>query len=225
MNNDLISREALKKKIEEVQYTQEFCIEHKIDYSVSMQMLGMVIDNAQPVDRPQGDLISREALKRALEVTQYNDIDDLTRTERLIDNASTVESDKELYEKIETYKNSYRIMSDAFENEVRKNRSRDEWIPVKYRPLTGEERIAFAEHYGIEYCDTVDEKAFDCPMPEDGQEILISTSWGVVEDEADNDIDGEGFIVYGLKGNGDWEGIDAWMPKPEPYKEADNEHL
>ena len=38
-----------------------------------------------------GDLISRSALKKALEVTQYNDIDDLTRTERLIDNAPTVE--------------------------------------------------------------------------------------------------------------------------------------
>ena len=46
---DLISRGALKKKIEEVQYAQEFCIEHQIDYSVSMQMLGMVIDNAPTI--------------------------------------------------------------------------------------------------------------------------------------------------------------------------------
>lgn len=37
------------------------------------------------------DLISREDLKKALEVTQYNDIDDLTRTERLINNASPIE--------------------------------------------------------------------------------------------------------------------------------------
>lgn len=36
------------------------------------------------------DLISREALKKTLEVTQYNDIDDLTRTERLIDDAPTI---------------------------------------------------------------------------------------------------------------------------------------
>jgi len=95
-----------------------------------------------------------------------------------------------------------------------------EWIPVKYRPLTTEERIAFAKHYGVEYCDTEDEKAFDCLMPEDGQEILVSRSWGVTEDFADNDIDGEGFIVYGLYTNGDWEGIDAWMPKPEQYKKG-----
>ena len=37
------------------------------------------------------DLISRSALRKDLEVTQYNDFDDLTRTERLINNAKTVE--------------------------------------------------------------------------------------------------------------------------------------
>ena len=36
-------------------------------------------------------LIDANALKEAIEITQYNDIDDLTRTERLIDNAQTVE--------------------------------------------------------------------------------------------------------------------------------------
>ena len=98
-----------------------------------------------------------------------------------------------------------------------------QWIPITYRPLTEKERIAFAEHYGIEYCDTIEEKAFDCPMPEDGQEILISTSWGVIEDAADNVIDGEGFICYGLETNGDWDGVEAWMPKPEPYKKEGKE--
>ena len=96
----------------------------------------------------------------------------------------------------------------------------DRWIPVKYRPLTEEERIAFADHYGIEYCDTINEVAFDCRMPEDGQSILVSTSWGVAEDVADNDIDGEAFICYGLEIRGDWDGVDAWMPKPEQYKKA-----
>lgn len=93
-----------------------------------------------------------------------------------------------------------------------------QWIPITYRPLTVEERIAFAEHYGIEYCDTSEEKAFDCPMPEDGQHILLSRSCGVDIDVAYNDIDGEGFICYGLEGNGDWSGVDAWKPLPEPYK-------
>lgn len=47
----LIDANALKKKIDEVQYTQEFCIEHRIDYSISMQMLGMIIDNAPTVEQ------------------------------------------------------------------------------------------------------------------------------------------------------------------------------
>ena len=98
-----------------------------------------------------------------------------------------------------------------------------EWIPIKYRPMTNEERKELAEHYGIEYCDTLEEKAFDCPMPEDGQRILLSRSWGVDIDVADNDIDGEGFICYGLEENGDWDGVNAWMPLPEPYKEGDEE--
>ena len=98
-----------------------------------------------------------------------------------------------------------------------------EWIPVKYRPMTTEERIKIAEHYGIEYCDTADEKVFDCPLPEDGQEVLVSSRWGVHTDVADNGIDGEGFITYGLEENGDWEGIDAWMPMPEPYKKGEEE--
>ena len=102
-------------------------------------------------------------------------------------------------------------------------RPQDEWIPIKYRPMTSEERKAFADYCGIEYCDTFGTETFDCPMPEDGQEILISKSWGVVEDVADNDIDGDGFICYGLETNGDWDGVNAWMPKPEPYKKGGRE--
>ena len=59
-------------------------------------------------------------------------------------------------------------------------------------------------------------------MPEDKQSFLISTSWGVDIDVADNDIDGEGFICYGLEGNGDWDNVVAWQPLPKPYKEGDN---
>lgn len=103
-----------------------------------------------------------------------------------------------------------------------KARSEDvpQWIPIRMRPMTTEERKQFAEIYGIEYCDTFEEETFDCPMPEDGQRILLSRSWGVDIDVADNDVDGEGFICYGLEGNGDWDGVLAWMPLPEPYKEG-----
>lgn len=36
-------------------------------------------------------MIDADALIKALEITQYNDIDDLSRTEDLIDNAPTIE--------------------------------------------------------------------------------------------------------------------------------------
>lgn len=114
-------------------------------------------------------------------------------------------------------------INEAF-NKACKSLEQSEWIPVKYRPMTGEERIALAKYYGIEYCDTADEKIFNCLMPEDGQEILVSTSWGIRIDVATNDTDGDGFISYGLEENGDWDGITAWMPLPiKPYKETDNE--
>ena len=92
--------------------------------------------------------------------------------------------------------------------------SAQEWIPVKYRPMTAEERKRFEEEYTYGY-ELEDDEAimFDCKMPEDGQEILVSYRYGYV----DKDIcqyDGE---FYGLEGNGDWEGITAWMPLPEPY--------
>lgn len=88
------------------------------------------------------------------------------------------------------------------------------WNPIKYRPMTTDERIKFAEYWGVEYCDTADEKVFCCSMPEDGQEILVSTERYVHIDVCCYDPD-EG---YGLEENGDWDGVTAWMPLPEPYK-------
>lgn len=46
----LIDVDELKEALDKVQYTQEFCIEHQIDYSISMQMLGLVINNAPTVE-------------------------------------------------------------------------------------------------------------------------------------------------------------------------------
>ena len=91
------------------------------------------------------------------------------------------------------------------------------WIPITCRPLTEAERIKFSEYWGVEYCDTISEQAFDCPMPVHDQEILITTKWGVKEDVCLYDPD-EG---YSLEENGDWDGVIAWMPKPKPYKKAE----
>ena len=86
------------------------------------------------------------------------------------------------------------------------------WIPVKTRPMDKEEREYWSEQlgYDIEYEDAV---MFDCPMPDDGQEILVSYRKWICMDKCE--IDGG---CYGLEGNGDWEDVIAWMPSPEPYK-------
>lgn len=96
-----------------------------------------------------------------------------------------------------------------------KARSKDvpQWIPIRMRPMTEEEK---AEHF-IKYGEDAvceDMKVFDSPMPDDGQEILISTPWGVSMDIVVFDDYG-----IGLEERGDFDNVLAWMPLPEPYKE------
>lgn len=119
---------------------------------------------------------------------------------------------------------THELASEAVWNEIKEKSKPDflklcvdelDWVPIKYRPLTEEERIKFSEYFGVEYCDTLSEQAFDCPMPTHDQEILITTNWGVQEDVCLYDPD-EG---YSLEERGDWDGVIAWMKKPEPYKE------
>ena len=87
------------------------------------------------------------------------------------------------------------------------------WIPVKMRPMDSEEREYWEYQFGEELVDE-DAVVFDCPMPENGQEILVSYRKWISMDKCE--IDGG---CYGLEGNGDWEDVIAWMPLPEPYKE------
>ena len=95
-----------------------------------------------------------------------------------------------------------------------------QWNSIKYRPMTEEEVLETEEKWGIEL--TIDERVcFDCSMPEDNQEILVCTKWGrIYIDRCELEIDSG----YGLETNGDWDGIIAWMPLPEPYK-AESEEL
>lgn len=89
-----------------------------------------------------------------------------------------------------------------------------EWIPIESRPMDEEERQYYSERigYDIEYEDAV---IYRCPLPEDGQEVLVCNKWGNIwKDTFDNDPD------YGVsfEENGDMDGIVAWMPLPKPYK-------
>lgn len=90
-----------------------------------------------------------------------------------------------------------------------------QWIPITYRPMTEEEEKEFCAEFGIKEGSLEDweKRIFTCPLPDDGQEILTSSGKYVQEDICSWDEYG-----CGLENNGDWDGIDAWMPKPEPYK-------
>ena len=77
------------------------------------------------------------------------------------------------------------------------------WIPVTYHtPKDKDEDMLYAY-------------ILDCPMPEEGQEILVSFNGIVDMDVCCYD---EGWY---LDNRGDWTDVDAWMPLPEPYKESE----
>ena len=88
------------------------------------------------------------------------------------------------------------------------------WIPVTTRPMTEEEKERYKEQ--LEYVD--DAVIFNCPLPDDGQEVFI-TVYGETElDTFYNDaIDGCYFE------NRDIEDVIAWMPKPKPYEPQESE--
>lgn len=83
------------------------------------------------------------------------------------------------------------------------------WIPLKTRPMTEEEIIFYSEwtEYGIEI--------FDCPLPEDGQEVLVSCGNYVCVDTFCKDDGGYECYFEGV----DIEDVDAWMPLPKPLCE------
>ena len=83
------------------------------------------------------------------------------------------------------------------------------WIPVKFRTLTNEEQEEYPD-----YCYIA-----DCPMPDDGEEILVSTKYGRVEKDECGFDNG-----YYLDSGYDWQtDIVAWMPIPTPYEPQESE--
>ena len=106
-------------------------------------------------------------------------------------------------------KKTYDILADVF-NRVLGLPSAEavqRWIPFKKRPLTDEEK---QEHPDWTYI-------FDCLLPYDEQEILLSNGKYVWTDTFIND--GECY----LDGGDDIDDGMAWMPLPEPYKGGDAE--
>lgn len=90
-------------------------------------------------------------------------------------------------------------------------KSAQQWIPFKTRPLTEEEKEEYPEWNCI----------LDCKLPDDGQAILVSINLRgherVQYDEFYSD-DGS----YLDSGYAIGEEATAWMPLPEPWKGEDN---
>lgn len=93
----------------------------------------------------------------------------------------------------------------------------EDWIPIKMRPGTDEEYEEFSQ-YGE--CPREDFRVFECQLPEDDQEVLVTTRWGdVCIDIWHRDVD----CCY-FENNSDDGDVIAWMPKPKEYvPEVDNE--
>ena len=61
------------------------------------------------------------------------------------------------------------------------------WHKLNERPLTDAEKAEFSEHGYSDF--EIPEYMFDCPMPNDEQEILVATEWGVDKDVCCADTD------------------------------------
>lgn len=96
-------------------------------------------------------------------------------------------------------------------NSIPSAENKGEWIPIVTRPMTEEEK----EEYHGEY-DPNEILIYDCPIPEDGQEVLVNTRFGDVTTDTFYRDDGYYFETYCDEGD-----VIAWQPKPEPYKKGE----
>ena len=84
------------------------------------------------------------------------------------------------------------------------------WIPIVCREATQDEKDSYFTQNGEELCFMIESE-----MPENGQEVLVSSNGYVSEDIFDEDY-------YSFE-NHEIVDVDAWMPLPEPYKESEEE--
>ena len=175
----------------------------------------LISEKEVPSAEPSGDLISRQAvdtlvdeLARAISderccisrgrstATIMQDILDLPSVKlqepKIVPIAVIKFDDDKLHERVEEAVKNIEI--------------EPKWIPMTARPMTEEER----EHYR-EWSDVDEAMIFDCELPEDGQEVLVSYGGYVCVDTFCKD---DGCYFEGV----DIDDVDAWMPLPEPYK-------
>lgn len=81
-----------------------------------------------------------------------------------------------------------------------------QWIPFTRREPTAEEKAHHPDWVFV----------WDCELPEDGQEILVSNGKHVWKDEW---VEAD---YSGLESGSDIDDDCAWMPMPEPYRRDNN---
>ena len=150
-----------------------------------------------------------EAIRHAEEVARENDL-----SCRLYDRASGYSRSHnedirtESAKKCKKCAEEHRQLAEWL-RELKRFKKNGEWIPIKTRELTEEEKKHFEEQLEME----VNEIIYS-PLPEDGQEVLITMYDRVYLDTFCNDWYGSSFE------DADIEDVKAWKPLPEPYKEG-----
>lgn len=90
------------------------------------------------------------------------------------------------------------------------------WVKITTRPMTEEEYEFYLDRVGgapYEDCGI-----YNCKMPDDNEEVLITTSWGkVCEDIYHHDPAGSYF-----EDHDDPDDVIAWKKKPQPYSKSED---
>lgn len=95
------------------------------------------------------------------------------------------------------------------------------WIPIKTKKLSPEEIREFCEETHEFSPEEMDGAwSYDCKLPDDEQDVLVTTKYGVSLTTFYNDNYGAYFENYEDE---DEDDVLAWMLLPEPYKKEENE--
>ena len=97
--------------------------------------------------------------------------------------------------------------------EALKERKTNGWNVITKRPMDAEEREEWSEELG--YSITDEEAFIYSNLPEEGDEVFITTKWGSVTTDT---IGYDGCFYFEEH---DMEDVIAWMPLPKPYKEVE----
>jgi hypothetical protein len=97
--------------------------------------------------------------------------------------------------------------------EALQERKTNGWNVITKRPMDAEEREEWSEELG--YAITDEEAFIYSNLPEEGDEVFITTKWGSVTTDT---IGYDGCFYFEEH---DMEDVIAWMPLPKPYKEVE----